>query len=138
MVNIGRRDAIGATYFFTVDYSDGVTSGAALRYRRWRGERRAWEVSIGVRNGHDADRGGVVGVLKYDLGPYWGLTVRPEIVWRCAQTFYNMCASTNTGTVTRFRVAVGLELGSWPGLLVPATLGGLGAIMWASSPHNWL
>lgn len=138
MVNLGRHAAVGATVLLTVDYSDGVTSGAALRYRRWSGDTRAWEVAVGVRGGQNADRGAVLGMLKYDLGPHWGVVARPELVWRCAETYYHMCAPTSSGTASRLRVAVGIELGSWPGLAVPASLFGIGAIAWAASPHHWM
>jgi len=137
MVGVGRHDAVGASGFFTVDYGDGVTAGAALRYRRWNGDHHAWEVSVGFRGGQNADRGGVVGVLKYNLGPHWGFVLRPEVVRRCTVMFYHSCAPTS-GTAPRLRLAVGVELGSWPGLAVPAAFVGVGAIAWAASPHHWM
>src|SRR5712672_356449 len=56
MVNVSGHDAIGASWFLTVD-DDGVATGPVIRYRRWCARERSLDLAVGTpaaSGGHTA------------------------------------------------------------------------------------
>jgi hypothetical protein len=139
MVNIGRRDAVGATFFGTSDMHGRISRGPALRYRRWLSLNNSVELAVGARSAlNTVDRGAVTGLIKYNIGPYFGLGLRPEIVQACRPPTaleYETCG----GTVSRARLSAGLEIGSRPGAAVVVVAGVIGAVweivFWTTHRH---
>jgi hypothetical protein len=134
MVNVSPREAVGATFFVTVDKDGLFSMGGALRYRRWLPGFNSLELAVGVRGATNTlDRGAVMGMVKYNIGPYLGLVARPEIAQRCVVSGH-WCSSTGAGTTTVLRVSAGVEVGSWPGAVVPVFGGLVGLIAFLASP----
>ncbi len=82
MVNISRRDAIGASWFVTWD-EDDVTTGPVVRYRRWFERGRSLDVAVGTPiTGAEGEleTGSVLGLIKYNFVDWFGVAVRPEYV----------------------------------------------------------
>ena len=76
MYNLGPRDAIGITAFFTVGDED-VSLGTGARYRRWLTRRQSIDVGLAVPLGSsDYEGGTVLGLLRYSPTPWLGLSVR--------------------------------------------------------------
>jgi len=133
MVNVSRQAAIGATYYLTMDETGLFTSGPAIRYRRWLSNGRSLDVAVGIlAPAKSVDRGAVMGVIRYGVGPYLAFALRPEILRSCG---YDLCDLVGAGA-TRFRVLAGVEIGSWPGAAVPLAAGlvGLVAVL-VNPPH---
>ncbi len=109
MLNVTPRDAVGASFFASVDKNAGFESGPAVRYRRWIGERGAMDFAAGVGSlsGNNLSGSLVYGLVKYSPEHWIGIAVRPELVRR-------------PGDVSRLRVSGGVEVGWVPGVLVPA------------------
>jgi len=71
MMNVGRRDAIGASFFALGDI-DGFTAGPAVRYRRWLGRQASLDVAVGTsivvskstRNSGQIKTGSLYGLVK--------------------------------------------------------------------------
>jgi hypothetical protein len=109
IVNSGRHDAVGASWFVMLD-ADEFSTGPVLRYRRWFSERRSLDLTVGtpVSTGGDLMVGSVLGMIKYNPEDWVGFALRPELVRRRYST---------SG-----RVYAGAEVGSSPGLTL--TIGG--------------
>jgi len=136
MVNVARRDAVGATYYLTMDETGLFSSGPAVRYRRWLSDSRTLDLAIGILGpAKNADRGALMGLIRYGVGPYLGFVLRPEVVRGCA---WDQCQFAGAAAVTRFRVSVGVEIGSWPGAVIPAVAGLVGALAFLVSPPHIL
>ena len=134
MVNVAPRAALGATLLILTDKNGRSSTGLALRYRHWLGASRSVEAAVGYRGGADLiDRGAVVGMVKYNFGPYVGVVVRPELLNSCPQGWGGLCARPDPAS--RLRIAVGVELGSWLGVAVPAVFGLVAAVVSAATPH---
>jgi len=136
MVNVGPHNAVGATFFVTVDKDGLFSMGPALRYRRWLPGFNSLELAAGVRGPTNTlDNGAVMGMVKYNIGPYLGLVVRPELAKRCTVSGH-WCSSTGAGTTTVFRVSAGVEVGSWPGAVVPFVGGLIGLVAFIANPPH--
>jgi len=134
MINVARRHAIGVTYYATMDETGLFSSGPAVRYRRWLSAARTLDVAIGILGPSKyVDRGALMGLIRYGVGPYLGLVLRPELVRGCA---YDRCGVPGVATITRFRVSAGVEIGGWPGAAVPIVGSLIGAIaVLVNPPH---
>lgn len=123
MVNVAPRDAVGATFVVLTDKNGRGSEGLELRYRRWLGARSSVELAAGYRGGADLiDNGAVIGMVKYNFGPYFGVVVRPELLRSCPELLASLCARPGPAT-SHLRVSVGFELGSWPGVAAAALVG---------------
>lgn len=131
MVNVSRRDAVGATVYVTMDQDALFARGAALRYRRWLTGLRSLEIGVGAR-GAARDGGAVMGLVKFNLGPYVGLAVRPAIV-RVCDWWAGACMGRRA---SNFRVSLGVEIGSWVGAVVPALGSVVGLVAVLAHPPN--
>ena len=121
MVNVNPRDAVGASFFLTGD-GNRFTVGPSLRYRRWTSEGGALDLALGVRGAiRSVDHGAVIGLIKYNFGPYFGLAIRPEIPMNC-------------GDHCEPGLSVGFEIGSWPGALAPVVGGLIGLVALVANP----
>src|SRR5712691_8232317 len=73
MANVGRQDAIGASFFAVSDF-DGFTGGPAVRYRRWLGRQASLDVAVGTsivvskstRNSGQIKTGSLYGLVKWN------------------------------------------------------------------------
>jgi hypothetical protein len=107
MLNRSLRDAVGASFFVSFDDSRVSSAGLELRGRRWVSDGSWLDLAVGVRSAkHSRGQWAVGGLGKYNVGPYLGLALRPEILVGCS----SQC----------LRLSAGLELGSWPALALPA------------------
>ena len=135
MVNVAPRDAVGATFVFLTDKNGRFSQGLALRYRRWLGARNSVEVAAGYRGGADLiDKGAVIGMVKYNFGPTFGLILRPELLQSCPPWWGGLCVRTGPA-VSRLRVPVGVELGSSLGVEAAALVGLVAFVISAATPH---
>jgi hypothetical protein len=117
MVNVAKRDAIGASWFFLAD-DDGFTTGPALRYRRWFKQERSLDLAVGtpIANSEEVETGSVFGLIKYNPVHWFGAAVRPEYVRRP-----EFDPTTNTShTKGSGRVYAGVEFSGLAGLALSA------------------
>lgn len=120
MVNVNGREAVGASVL--VDLKGVVSVGPALRYRRWTGGEAALDLAVGARGAiAGVDHGAVIGLIKYQFGPYFGVALRPELVRR--ETPANVWPVTQPVTGWGLGLSVGVEIGSWPGAAAAAVVG---------------
>lgn len=97
MVNVSRRDAVGASLLATI--ADNNVAGVAVHYRRWLGKDASLEAAVGVPTDGQS---GVFGALKYNPVNWLGLVLRPRFV----QYSY--------ATRPRFDASLGFELSGTP------------------------
>ena len=122
IVNTGRHDAVGASWFLMLD-EDEFSTGPVLRYRRWFSAHRSLDLTVGtpVSTG-DLLPGSVLGMIKYNPEDWVGFALRPEYARRRE---YNCAATCFEQTVTSTRVYAGAEVGWYPGLAVSMTGGAM-------------
>ena len=116
MVNVSPRDAIGGSWFVTLD-EDDFTTGPVVRYRRWFEGDRSLDVALGTPlAGGQLKAGSILGLVKYNPVHWFGVGVRPEYLRRSA---FNCGLLTCTEyTATSVRVYGGVEFSSAPGLVL--------------------
>ncbi len=122
MINVGTRQAIGASFFARGD-TYGVTYGPAARYRLWFGPRASLDVALGVdiRGDEPNHKGGsLYALLKWNPTYWLGIGARPEWIRGLTICNFNGC----TTAPTQARVSFGGELGWVPGF-VGSALGAL-------------
>ena len=125
MVNVGPRDAIGGSWFVSLDEDDFMT-GPEVRYRRWFGGDRSLDVAVGtpLYGGGELKAGSALGLVKYNPVHWFGVAVRPEYLRRTAYDFSQPPYGEYTATSTR--IYAGVEFGWFPGLAL--SLGGGAAL----------
>lgn len=113
IVNTGRHDAVGASWFLMLD-EDEFSTGPVLRYRRWFSAHRSLDLGVGtpVSTG-DLLPGSVLGMIKYNPEDWAGFALRPELA---RQRVYDCAAVCTEHTSTSARVYAGAEVGWYPGL----------------------
>ncbi len=129
MMNVGRRDAIGASFFALGDI-DGFTAGPAVRYRRWLGPQASLDVSVGtsivashsIRN-NPIKTGSLYGLVKWNPEPWFGVAARPELIRRTVVTSCGPFGCT-FDTRSEAQLSFGVEFSWVPGLVltVPGVL----------------
>jgi hypothetical protein len=135
MANIGRRNAVGASFFATVDVDGVVSFGPELRYRHWMGEETALDLAVGARGPvAGVDHGAVIGVIKYDFSPYVAFALRPELVRR--ETPAGVWPVTHPVTGWGLGLSFGFEVGSWPGAVAPFVGGLVGLVEFLAHPPS--
>ena len=110
MVNVTPRDAVGASFFASIETNAAV--GPAVRYRRWFGTNASLDLAVGVPiNGRQS---GVFGLVKVNPTDWLGVALRPKLIqgydFTNCTTF--LCAPT---TRTHFGATAGVELSGPPG-----------------------
>jgi hypothetical protein len=123
MVNVGRQDAIGASFFGVGDF-DGFTGGPAVRYRRWLRGQASLDVAVGtsivaarsVRT-NPITTGSLYGLLKWNPEPWLGFAARPELIHRTIVTSCGPSGCT-VNTQSQRQLSFGVELGGVPGLIL--------------------
>lgn len=118
MVNVGAHNAVGGSFFASIETE--AAAGLAVRYRRWLDSRASLDIAVGtplVRNGNIAS-GSVYGLVKFSPVHWLGVALRPNMV----RGFEVSWGPTSCVQVIRSRLllAVGVELGWWPGALLTA------------------
>jgi len=123
MVNVGTRDAVGASVFASLDRL-GFALGPAARYRRWIPPSRSFEVAVGTPlvADNDIETGSVFGVVKWSPNHWLAVAARPELI---RQPVF-LCGPTtcNEEVRSRGRVSLGVETGWVPGLVLTGVGGG--------------
>jgi hypothetical protein len=117
MVNIARRDAIGASWFFSAD-DDGLTTGPVLRYRRWFDPQRSLDVAVGtpIMGSEEVETGSLYGLIKYNPVHWFGAALRPEYIRR---PVYDPSTDTSHKEGSG-RLYAGVEFSGVPGLALSA------------------
>lgn len=125
MINLNRRDAVGASFFASVDQDAGFESGPGLRYRRWIGEHGALDIALGAGSlsGNNQSGSLVYGLVKYSPVHWAGVALRPELVRK-------------PGDVSRLRLSAGAELGGVAGFLVPVVGAVVGLVAFLANPPH--
>ncbi len=128
MVNVSRRDAVGFSILVTSTTEGYLTAGGVLRYRRWTNAGNSWDVGLGARGAvRGSDQGAVTGLVRYNVGPYFALAVRPEIVR----------SDPGTGAGSGLRLSAGVETGSWPSVAVALLAGLIGGVVLIAHPPSF-
>jgi len=117
MVNLSSKNAVGGSWFTTAG-DDGFPTGPMLHWRRWLGPTRSVDVAVGtpIAGPHSVRPGSVLGLVKYNPVPWFGVVVRPELLRQ--SEFYDLHRSRWVPSGTKSRLSLGAELGGKPGLLV--------------------
>ena len=118
MVNVGARDAVGASVFASLDNGGSLGLGPALRYRRWMGRSESVEVAVGAPLVTDYYRmriGSVFGLVKWSPNHWFAVAARPELIRRPDPY--------SSEVQSRVRLSLGVETGWVPGaVLTPAAV----------------
>lgn len=114
MINITPRDAVGASYYASVDLDQAFEAGPELRYRRWFNPRSALDVGVGLGtvSGNNQAGRSVFAMVKFSPAPWIGFAVR----------------RSGRGTL------LGVELGSAPGAVLTAVAPLLALAAYAAHP----
>ena len=116
MVNLSPKNAIGGSWFVTLD-EDGASTGPVLRWRHWLGPIQSLDFGVGtvIVSSESARKGSVLGLVKYNPVHWFGIAARPELVR------YNDYVYEPTGyrgvSGTKARLYMGAEIGGKPGLV---------------------
>ena len=122
MVNVTSHDAVGASFFASIETNAAV--GPAVRYRRWFGTNASLDLALGVpTNGRQT---GVFGLVKVNPNDWLGVALRPKLIQ--GYDFTN-CTTFPCAPVTRthFGATAGFELSGPPG--AAASVAGLLAFL---------
>jgi hypothetical protein len=124
MVNVTPRDAVGASFFASIETN--AAAGPAVHYRHWFDATSSLDAAVGVATiGQGAP--GVYGLVKVNPAPWVGVALRPKLVRGYGYTHCLMDAFCVPATRTRFGAAFGVEFSGAPGVL--AVLGGVLAFL---------
>jgi hypothetical protein len=123
MVNVGARDAMGASVFASVE-QEGFVLGPAVRYRRWFSGSEFLEVAAGTpvtSTTYNVQPGSLFGLVRWGPTNWFSVAARPELVrsaaWWCGPS---VC---NPGTQWHGRVSLGVEIGGAGGLALTTATG---------------
>jgi hypothetical protein len=119
MVNVSSASAVGASWFLFAQSGDNVTTGPALRWRRWLGSTQSLDIALGTNvyggASESFDVGSVLGLVKYNPLPWLGIAARPELIrtnaYHCTE---EGCPPPVRGTERR--LYLGAEVGELSGL----------------------
>lgn len=117
MVNLSPTNAVGGSWFVTYDHEGTVFStGPVLRWRRWFGPTQSLDVAAGTSiAGHAVRLGSVLGLVKYNPVPWFGVAARSELV-RFDDYDCLGAGCTQPERRTQARMYLGAEAGGLPGL----------------------
>ena len=130
LVNVGARNAVGASLFVSFDSGDGVILGPAVRYRRWLSPTQSIDLALGTpvyTSDYEAELS-AYGLIKYNPTHWVGLAVRPELRRQTSSDFDN----GNSSTRSSFVISAGVEFGWIPGLAMTVASGALGLLALAN------
>lgn len=114
MVNSGPRNAVGLSWFVSLD-KDDFTSGPVIRYRRWLDAERSLEIALATPVTNDQIKpGSVLALVKYNPVHWAGVALRPEFVR--SQTFACFPGGCAYSTANVGRLYAGVEVGEVAGL----------------------
>jgi hypothetical protein len=111
MVNVSRRDAVGASYMGSLD--NNHVAGPAIRYRRWLQKDASIDLALGVAT---SGASGALGLVKISPANWVGLALRPNVL------------RFPYSTQRRFVATAGLEFSGPPAVAMTA-LGFLAVIL---------
>lgn len=134
LIDVSRRDAIGATVFASLD-ADGLLIGPSIRFRRTLANPGAsLELSVGASLKSSDSRllPSPYGMVKWSPARGYGFVLRPE--WRRSREYECNVAPVTCPQVTRGGLALsaGLEFGGTTGMIATgATVVGVVALVHA-------
>ena len=126
LVNVGARNAVGASLFVSYDTGVGIILGPAVRYRRWLSPTQSIDLALGTplyTSDYEAALS-AYGLVKYNPTHWLGFAVRPELRRHTSSDFGTGSASTRTS----FVISAGVEVGWIPGSALAAASGVVGLI----------
>lgn len=123
MFNVGARNAIGGSFFASLDEA-GFGAGPAVRYRRWLSATASVEMAVGtpVVTSSEIKPGSVFGLVRWSPDHWFAVTVRPEVLRK-----QFVCGPVTCTEETRGRLSLGAEVGWVPGLVL--TVGSAATIL---------
>ena len=134
MVNVGRRSAIGGSWFVSGDNDESFSTGPALRYRRWFDHARSLDLAVGtpIASDNNLQAGSIFTLIKYNPVSWFGVAVRPE--------YLRHVVSAPVGypdvTEDSGRISAGVEVGERTGAVLSVcavVVGGILALLYAAS-----
>lgn len=137
MVNLSPRNSLGASWFVNAD--DGLSSGPMLRWRRWLGPTRSFDVAVGtiIADNGPGRPGSVLGLVRYNPVHWFGIAARPEL-WR--HEGYSINDASGYRVVppgTKTRLYLGADFSGKPGLVVGSVVLAVTAIGLAAFAASW-
>ena len=125
MVNVGEKDAVGASVFASLD-REGLLLGPEVRYRRWLSASAAIDIAVGtplVKSSGNIESGSITGLVRWSPNSWLAVAARAEALrWTSTVS----CSPSGCLTASRYhpRLSLGVELGDVPG----AVFTGLSAV----------
>ncbi|UCD64253.1 MAG: hypothetical protein JSW34_02110, partial [Candidatus Zixiibacteriota bacterium] len=123
MLNVGRRDALGASLAVITNYEGNADTYAALkpRYRRWLSRDFALEIGLGLGiHGRESDPEGLPLIAQLDLTfrDYFSVTLLAER-FRWTESVWDNAAGRmiDGDSHTAMTFSAGVTAGSYPGLV---------------------
>jgi len=113
MVDLSAKNAVGGSWFITGE-DEGLSTGPVLRWRRRLGPTQSIDVGVGtpIAGPESVRPGSLLGLVKYNPAPWFGVAARPELV---RYTDHYDPSSFQRVSGTRTRLSVGAEFGGKPG-----------------------
>jgi hypothetical protein len=127
MIKLSPKNAVGGSWFITGE-DEGLSTGPVLRWRRWLGSTQSIDVGVGtpIAGPESVRPGSLLGLVKYNPVPWFGVVARPELV---RYTAYDP-PSFQLVSGTRTRLSLGAEFGGKPGRVLGAVaVGTLAALI---------
>src|SRR5438034_2647716 len=112
LANVGPRQAVGASFFASLD-ADAFVLGPAVRYRRWIGADQSVDIALGTPV-VSSDYGPTLspyGLVKWNPAHWVGIALRPEV-----RRPVTTCDQSGCRSGSRFVGSAGVEFGWVPGL----------------------
>ena len=137
LVNVSPRDAVGVTILFTSTTEGYLSGGPTLHYRRWVSGGNAWDFALGVRGAvRGSDQGAVTGLIRYSIGPYFAVALRPEYVRSDPSAGCRTFGPGGGGCQAGggLRLSAGIEIGSWPSVVVALAAVLVGGVVLLANP----
>lgn len=131
MVNVTSHDAVGASFFASIETNAAV--GPAVRYRRWFDANSSLDLALGVpTNGRQT---GVFGLVEVNPTDWLGVALRPKLI---QASDYTNCTTFPCAPVTRtqFGATAGFEL-SGPPALAASLVGVLAFVIAIGASGSW-
>ena len=119
LVNVSEHDAVGASFFVSIDDADEFTLGPSVRYRRWMHGHRSLDLALGTPLASSSQdlALSLYGLVKWNFNHWFGVAARPELR-RPARQFDPILPRRS-----RFHLSVGVEFDWIPGLALAAAGG---------------
>jgi len=139
MFNVSTREAIGASWFASLD-DDEFMVGPVARYRRWTSPRASIEFAVGTplyaySNWNRGPLlGSILGLVRWSPASWFSVTARPELHLR---RVYVGPSYNDFEIQPRGRFSIGMEGGQVPGIVLLVVGVGLYSLYPADQPVQY-